>query len=124
MKFLFDDSSFSFETLRAAGFAGDSGADLGEILVTAQGIPEGDEEAWMRSWKATADRVAAIGHTSLAAGNRVSAREAFLRASNYYRCAEFYRRADPKNDPNVLPLSKLSHDTFVAAGALLDGPFE
>ncbi|GAB5900768.1 hypothetical protein [Mycolicibacterium mageritense] len=41
MKFLFDDESFSFETLRAAGYANAGGADLGEILVTARAIPEG-----------------------------------------------------------------------------------
>ncbi|MFV8295104.1 hypothetical protein ACNQP7_00080 [Mycolicibacterium fortuitum] len=29
MKFLFDDESFSFETLRAAGYANAGGADLG-----------------------------------------------------------------------------------------------
>ena len=35
VKFLFDDDSFSFETLRAAGFAMYGGSDLGEVLVTA-----------------------------------------------------------------------------------------
>ena len=39
MKFLFDNPSFSFEALRAAGFANYGGADLGEILVTARAIP-------------------------------------------------------------------------------------
>ena len=31
MKFLFNDASFSFETLRTNGFAAYGGADLGEI---------------------------------------------------------------------------------------------
>ena len=43
MKFLFDNESFSFETLRAAGFANYGGAELGEVIVTARAIPEGDE---------------------------------------------------------------------------------
>jgi len=34
------------------------------------------------------------------------------------------RRADPLHDPNVLSLSRLSHDTLVKAGELMDGPFE
>jgi hypothetical protein len=46
---LFDDESFSYETLRAAGFANYGGADLGEVIVTARAIPEGDEVAWHRS---------------------------------------------------------------------------
>lgn len=55
--FLFKDTSFKFEALRAAGFAVDNGADLSEVLLTGAGIPEGDEEPWMREWKSTADRV-------------------------------------------------------------------
>jgi hypothetical protein len=43
MKFLFDDESFSFETLRTTGFAAYGGADLGDVLTTARHIGEGDE---------------------------------------------------------------------------------
>jgi hypothetical protein len=81
MKFLFDDESFSFETLRTTGFAAYGGADLGEVLATAHHIGEGDEAAWHQAWKATAQRVAKIGEQALASGHRVSAREALLRAS-------------------------------------------
>ena len=98
MKFLFDDESFSFEALRAAGYASGSGADLGEVLVTCASIPDGDEEAWCRQWGALAGRIRGTGLAALAAGHRVSARDALLRASNYYRTAEFYRRSDPDND--------------------------
>lgn len=124
MKFLFEDESFSFETLRAAGFSVDGGADLGEIIVTAAAIRDGDEGDWMREWKALAVRIQALGEASLQRGHKISAREAFLRASNYYRLAEFYLRDDPCNDPDVLALSHLSRDTFLQAAALLDGPVE
>ena len=53
MKFLFDDESFSFETLRTTGFAAYGGADLGEVLTTARHIGEGDEASWHQAWKAT-----------------------------------------------------------------------
>lgn len=110
MKFLFDDESFSFETLRAAGFANDGGSDLGEVLATARNIGEGDEDAWLREWKATAQRVHAIGSRALAAGHRVSAREALLRASNYYRTAEFLpprrSRQRPRGQASVHPLPR------------------
>ncbi len=43
MDFIFKDEAFKFETLRAAGFAGDAGADIGEVIVTTAQIPEGDE---------------------------------------------------------------------------------
>ncbi|MGY2061672.1 alpha/beta hydrolase, partial [Nocardia gipuzkoensis] len=122
MKFLFDDESYSFETLRTAGFACYQGAELGEVLITAARITEGDDESWLREWKATADRARAIGRDCLAQGRRVSAREALLRASNYYRTAEFYRREHPADDPIVHELSSLSRETFAAAAELLDTP--
>ncbi|MHC9292094.1 alpha/beta hydrolase family protein [Mycobacterium sp. LTG2003] len=124
MKFLFDDESFSFETLRAAGYANAGGADLGDILVTARAIPEGDEAAWHREWKATAQRVEALGRQSLAAGHAVSAREALLRASNYYRTAEFYLRDDPANDAEAKALFTRSRETFLDAMPLFDFVFE
>ncbi|WP_329587242.1 alpha/beta hydrolase [Kitasatospora sp. NBC_01250] len=124
MRFLFEDESFSFEALRAAGFANDGGADLGEVIAAARNIPEGDEEAWLREWRSTAERVHAIGNRALATGHRVSAREALLRASNYYRTAEFYRRDDPADDPEVKLLSGLSRETFATAASLMDTPVE
>ncbi len=122
MKFLFDDESFSFEALRAAGYATYGGAELGEVLVTCRRIPEGDEEAWSSQWAATAARVERIGRDALAAGHRVSAREALLRASNYYRTADFYRREDPAADAESARLAKASQQTFAEAAALLDTP--
>lgn len=124
MKFLFEDESFSFEALRTACFATYGGADLGEVLVTARGIGDGDEAAWHREWKTTAGRVHELGNRSLAAGHRVSAREALLRASNYYRTAEFYLRDNPFGDPDAKELSALVRDTFATAARLMDAPVE
>jgi pimeloyl-ACP methyl ester carboxylesterase len=124
MKFLFDDESFSFEMLRTAGFAAYGGSDLGEVLVTAGAITGGDEASWHQAWKATAERVQEIGERALAAGHRVSAREALLRASNYYRTAEFFLRDNPATDPEVTLLSARSRETFTAAAGLLDTPAE
>jgi hypothetical protein len=41
MKFLYDDESFSFEALRATGFADYGGAELGEVLATCRQIRKG-----------------------------------------------------------------------------------
>ncbi|MFE9411385.1 alpha/beta hydrolase family protein [Streptomyces sp. NPDC006704] len=124
MRFLYEDESFSYEALRAAGFANSGGADLGEVLATARNIPEGDEDAWLREWTKTAERVHAIAIHALTGGHRVSAREALLRASSYYRTAEFYRRDDPANDPEAKRLSTLSRETFATAASLMDTPVE
>jgi hypothetical protein len=90
MKLYFDDESFSYELLRAVGYSSYGGADIGECLETASRITESDFAGWYRAWKHTADRVSAIGERALEQGHRVSARDAFLRAANYYRTAEFY----------------------------------
>jgi pimeloyl-ACP methyl ester carboxylesterase len=124
MKFLFDDEAFSFEALRSTGFAVYGGADLGEVLQTTAGIAEGDEPSWHDSWTATAERVHEIGKNSLADGHRVSAREAMLRASNYYRTAEFFLRVNPESDPEVARLSSLSRQAFAMAAGLFDTPVE
>src|SRR6266852_1548022 len=124
MKFLFDDDSFSFEALRTTGFAAYGGADLGEVLATASKIGEGDEAVWHQAWKATAQRVAKIGEQALASGHRVTAREAFLRAANYYRTAGDFLLDNPATDPEMSLLSAGQHDTFAAAAALFDNPVE
>ena len=87
VSFLFRNESFSFEALRAAGAAPYDGADLGEVLATTRLIRDGDLNDWLSGWRATAKRVHELARTSIAAGHRVSARQAFLRASNYYRTA-------------------------------------
>jgi len=124
VKFLFDDESFSFETLRTTGFAAYGGADLGEVLTTARHIREGDEASWHQAWKATAQRVAKIGEQALASGHPVSAREALLRASNYYRTAGAFLLEKPATDPEMTLLSAGQHDTFATAAALLDTPVQ
>jgi hypothetical protein len=50
VKSLFDDEALSFESLRVTGYAPYGGADLGEVLVTARQIPDGDEAAWHQCW--------------------------------------------------------------------------
>ena len=124
MKLAFRNQSFSFETLRTAGYGTYGGADLGEVLATTRAIRDRDEAGWHRAWKDTAERVHGLGTQALAAGHRVSAREALLRASNYYRTAEFFRREHPAGDPEIALLSRLARETFTAGAALLDTPVE
>jgi pimeloyl-ACP methyl ester carboxylesterase len=124
VKFLFDDETFSFETLRTTGFAAYGGADLGEVLTTASRIGESDEASWHEAWKATAQRISGIGERALASGHRVSAREALLRASNYYRTAADFLLEQPATDPEMTLLSAGQHDTFAAAAALFDTPVQ
>jgi pimeloyl-ACP methyl ester carboxylesterase len=122
MTFAFRNESSSFETLRAAGSAPYDGADLGEVLATARGIRNGNEQDWFRAWRRTAERVHRIADVAVANGHRRSARSAFLRASNYYRTAEFFRRENAAHDREALAVARLSRETFVSAIALMEHP--
>jgi dienelactone hydrolase len=113
MHFIFDtDESFSFETLRAVGYTAYGGADIGEVITTAQRITPGDLESWYREWRGLADRIAAIADKCAADGHAASASSAYLRASNYYRTAEFYLRDDPGNDPRAADTSARAIEAF------------
>lgn len=124
MKFLFDDKTFSAQALRLGSCINYGGAELGELIITTQKIRTGDEESWRREWKATAERVEMLGRVSVADGHTVSGREALQRASNYYRAAEYFRRRDPAQDPEIRELAASYRETFVAAMRLYDFGFE
>lgn len=115
MRFMFDDDAFSFETLRAVGYTAYGGADIGEVMATAARITAGDPESWYSEWRALADRIVAIADDCAAKGHAASASSAYLRASNYYRTAEFFLRDDPVNDPRVADTSARAIKAFRAA---------
>lgn len=86
----FDNASFDFDFKLTLGAAYYRCADVGECLVTAGRIEDGDFDSWFDEWMNTADRACAIGKTAEAHGHRESARDAYLRASKYYATAFAY----------------------------------
>ena len=120
---VFSDPTYDFELRRALGYALSGGADLNEVVAAAHAIRPGDGDSWYRAWFALAQRTRALGEASLAQGHRVSAREALLRASAYFRPADFFLHTNPK-DPRILESWRLSRDTFRQAAALMNHPVE
>lgn len=120
---VFANQTYDFELRRALGYALAGGADINESLAAAHRIKVGDGASWYHAWSALAQRVQAAGEASLAQGHRVSAREAFLRASAYYRPADFFLHADPADLRN-LKAWRLSRDLFRRAARLMDHPVE
>ncbi|GAA1249107.1 alpha/beta fold hydrolase [Kitasatospora nipponensis] len=108
---------FWYETLRSMSHIAYGGADFGEVVATGERIVEGDYASWYTEWLATADRVSGEAQRALAAGHRVSARDGFLRASNYYRSAEFFLHGHPC-DPRHEHAYDRSVACFRAAAAL------
>jgi pimeloyl-ACP methyl ester carboxylesterase len=125
MKMHFQDPTFSFEFLRMVSTATGGGSDINECFQTASRITEGDVESWHREWNRTAERIHGIADDCRARGHRVSAREAYLRASNYYRSAEFFLHLDyEKPDPRALPTYQKSVQCFRQAVRLFPFPCE
>lgn len=91
--------------------------------MTANRIVSGDTVSWQQEWTATADRIAHLAEKSLAAGHTVSAREAFLRASNYYRAAYLFHFQAPIS-PDLVRLYDRHTETFQKAGALFSPTFQ
>ncbi|MDH7597981.1 MAG: alpha/beta fold hydrolase [Methanothrix sp.] len=117
---IFQDKAFNFEFLRAIGYTAGGGADINECLDTAFRIRDGDVESWYSEWNKTAARLERAAVEFLSSGHNVSAREAFFRASAYYRCAGFFLDINP-DDPRILPTWEKSRDCFMKAASLSNG---
>ncbi|MGO9600684.1 MAG: alpha/beta hydrolase [Isosphaeraceae bacterium] len=115
-------SNFDYQLVRGmcAGAYGDGGA-FGELYSTARRIVDEDVESWTVEWSGTAERVEAIAHNCLSGGHVVSAREAFLRASLYWRTGLFYLES---KDPRQLAMYHRHRSCFRQAAALFDPPIE
>jgi pimeloyl-ACP methyl ester carboxylesterase len=121
MECIFKDPQYSFQLLRVLGSAPNGGADIGECLSTAYRIKEGDNESWYSEWFNTAKRLEDAADSYMSQGHKVSAREAYFRATNYYRTAEFFLR-QKINDPRILETWGKSRDCFRKGAQLSDSP--
>jgi dipeptidyl aminopeptidase/acylaminoacyl peptidase len=118
MKLHFTDQTFSFELLRAASYGLYGGSEIGEVLATANEIREGDFESWYAAWQRTAARLEALGVQALEKGHRLSTGQAFLRASNYYRTAEFFLAPDDPRRRAAFEKSRVTFWQFIELSGL------
>ena len=90
MKVIFKDKQFAYQLMRILGETSSGASEIGEVIATAQRIKEGDFESWCTEWSKTAKRIDVFADECYSKNHWISAREAYLRSSNYYRAAEFY----------------------------------
>ena len=95
-------------------------ADVGEVLATASRVNPEDEWSWPNEWFKTAERMRRVAEASLAAKHKVSAGEAYLRASSYYRAA-LHHHPEP-TDPGVVQMTRRAVSCFEQAIPLLSLP--
>ena len=96
-------------------------SETGELLFAARQIDETDGESWINVWANLGELIFTHAQEALDAGHPVSAREAFLRASNYFRTAEY--GCSPRH-PRFHELWSKSVAAFQAACPLFDPPIQ
>ena len=112
---------FNFEFVRGLSLQAAGAAEYGECMDTISRVTNNNFDSWISQWAATADRVAVFAERQHRAGNEVSARDAFLRASNYYRMAVFYAAHTEARHTRLWQRSK---DCFHQMITLMDNPIE
>ena len=122
MKIYFGDPEYDGQFFRAIDYA-PAGAQIGEAWTIAAQIEAGDTTSWYNAWSSYADRLYELAVKSRDAGRHVSARNAFLRASNYYRTAYIFMFALPV-DPRVIGAYQKQTEAFQKAAALFEPPIE
>ena len=113
--------AFHFEFLRGISIMRTGGAELGECLETISKVNDNDFDSWVKEWEYTAQRAENEGVSYAAKGLDVAARNAFLRASSYYRMAVFYSYY--REERHALLLEK-SVKCFHRAARLMSLPIE
>jgi pimeloyl-ACP methyl ester carboxylesterase len=112
---------FNFEFARGISTQRVGAAEFGECMETLERVKDGSFESWTVEWAATADAVAGYAAAVAAAGDRLAAADAHLRASNYYRMAAFYVA---HTDPRHYKLWKASRDHFLEMTKLSEKAIE
>ncbi|KAJ4262927.1 hypothetical protein NW762_006540 [Fusarium torreyae] len=117
------DESFNFNILAYMSGAPYQGADIGEVLVAANNIKDGDLESFYEQFNSLATRVHNQAIAIDSKKHPISARNAFFRSSTYYRAADVYLHGN-WSDPRIMELWKKQAKDYDKAIRLLPQPGE
>ncbi len=112
---------WSYQFRRVLGETQEGGGAISECFMAADKMRPGDGESWYREWRRLADRIAGQAAEAEAAGHAVTARNAYLRATNYYRASEY---GVPPSDARRLESFDKCEECFQKAGRYLTPPLE
>jgi pimeloyl-ACP methyl ester carboxylesterase len=111
----------AFNFVRTLMVAGTGGAEINECLLVAEKIGRNDEESWIREWVRAAENACRVADQAVQSGQAVTARQAYLRASNYYRAAMF---SLPHTDARLDSYLTSSRECFHRAAKLFSPQIE
>ncbi|KAF9774435.1 hypothetical protein IL306_007560 [Fusarium sp. DS 682] len=115
------DDDFNYNVLATMANAPYQGSDIGEILVAASQIKTGDFESYYQAYYDLATRVHNQAESIDCKKHPVSARNAFFRASTYYRSADAFLHGN-WSDPRIMSLWKQQAGAFDKAMELMPIP--
>ncbi len=111
----------SYQFRRALGETQEGGGAISECFLAAGRMVPGDKESWHEEWLRVADRNRVRGDEAEAKGHSMTARASWLRATDYYRSAEFWLAA---GDPRRLATFTRCEESFQKAGRYFTPPVE
>ena len=122
---LFADDDLNFETLLALGSAGYGTSEVGEIVTTVNSINArgASYQAYYDCFRAMAQRTSSLADGELAAGHKVSARSAYLRAATYYDLCLFFVLGTRAREREAAVFAAMQRN-WNSAAWLFDPPFE
>ena len=118
------DELLDAQLLRTVGSAPYGGADAGECLATAARVTGVDLTSWYEAWISTAETVAELAESELAAGRIETARLAFFRARPIYVWTAGVVLMGAPADERLVAANTRQSDLFRHAAALLPRPPE
>jgi hypothetical protein len=116
-----DIGTFEFNFMRTLMVTCTGGAEINECFLTIDRIKDNDPESWVREWASMAERVHRSATAAVGLGQPITARQAYLRASNYYRSAMF---SLPHTDARLDWYLTASRDCFHEAAKLFSPRIE
>ena len=110
---------WDFQIWRLVSQAHYGGGHLNEISRVVKRLKPEDEESWYREWSDLGEQLRGMAANAAGGGHHLTAGARHLRASNYFRMADFFLRPD---DPRKLDASRRSVAAFEAGIAAAQRP--
>ncbi|KAI9037317.1 alpha/beta hydrolase family protein [Aspergillus affinis] len=117
----FEYKWYNLELLRLLGSAPYGGCDAAEFLETMGQLQPNDAVSWQHQFLALAERTQALAEDMQKHGHLAAARNSYLRANNYFRCAQYmYPNMPVSEQPYLLSLYKHRIANFEQATKLMN----
>jgi Prolyl oligopeptidase family len=121
--YFFKDPTFEVIFLTALGRAYYSGGNVGKVLYLTRQVEDGNFESAYMAFKGAGDEARQLAEESASLGHKVSARQAYMWAQNFYDSATYF--IDGSKDPTrFLPTWELLYDCWMKAVPLHDPAIE